>query len=161
MTLNEIRRIEVRRAIVLQTLDVLQEQGEQGYEAIALWLARVAGDDAVVERVWVPRQTATRTKHGLHLRVGGDELDRLNHELHRNGETLVAQLHTHPGLAYHSELDEGKPIVTEDGAFSIVVPFFGFVSLADLSACAVYRIEVGEFARVAPSEAARLFELRP
>jgi hypothetical protein len=161
MSVRGMRRIVIGRAIALETLDVLQEQGEQGYEAIVLWLARFVGEDAIVKRTWVPRQTATRTEHGLHLRVGGDELDRLNQEIYRSGETLIAQLHTHPSLAYHSELDDGKPIVTEDGAFSIVVPFFGFVSLPDLTACAVYRIEEGEFARLAPSEVAGLFHLRP
>lgn len=93
-----MRLIVISRAIALQTLDVLQEHGEQGYEAIVLWLARFVGEDAIVQRTWVPRQTATRTERGLHLRVGGDELDRLNQELYRSGETLLAQLHTHPAL---------------------------------------------------------------
>jgi hypothetical protein len=109
----------------------------------------------------VPRQTATRTDRGLHLRVGGDELARLNEELYRTGETLLAQIHTHPTLAYHSDLDEAKPIVTEDGTFSIVVPFFGFVALPDLTGCSVYRIEEGQFVRLAPSAVAALFPLRP
>ena len=146
---------------MLETLDVFQGHGHEGLEALVLWLVRIEGEDATVGRVWTPRQTSTRTKEGLHLRIGGDELARLNEHLYRSGETLLAQLHTHPTLAYHSPLDEAKPVVTEDGSFSIVVPSFGFVSLVDLLACAVYRISGGEFVRVAPTEVARVFALRP
>jgi hypothetical protein len=159
--MRNFRRVVVPRAVVLETLDVFQEQGDEGLEALVLWLVRFDGDDATVGRVWTPKQTSTRTTDGLHLRVGGDELARLNEHLYRTGETLLAQLHTHPTLAYHSPLDEATPVVTEDGSFSIVVPSFGYVSLIDLVACAVYRISNGEFVRVAPSEVARLFALRP
>jgi hypothetical protein len=70
---------------------------------------------------------------------------------------MLAQLHTHPTLAYHSDLDDAKPIVTEDGTYSIVVPFFGFVSFLDLAPCAVFRIDDGAFVRLQPSEVARSF----
>lgn len=147
------------RDAVLKTLDALQEGGEAGLEALVLWLARFRGPDAEITDVWQPKQDSSRTKDGLHLRVGGSELARLNEELFSSGQALLAQVHSHPALAYHSELDDAKPIVTEDGTFSIVMPFFGFISLHDLTACAVFRIEEGVFVPVPPSESARLFVL--
>jgi len=156
---RSLRSILVPREVVLKTLDALQEGGEAGLEALVLWLAHFDGQGAEVTDVWQPKQDSTRTKDGLHLRVGGAELARLNEDLYRTGRGLLAQVHSHPGLAYHSELDDAKPIVTEQGTFSIVVPFFGFISLHDLTACAVFRIEDGLFVPVPPSESARLFVL--
>ena len=157
--MHGFRKVVVPREYVLATLDALQLAGEEGLEALVLWLARFRGADAVITTVWQPEQESGRTREGLHLHIGGRELARLNEDLYRTGQTLVAQVHSHPLLAYHSEIDAARPIVTEEGSFSIVVPFFGFVSLSDLTGCTVYQIHEGTFVRLAPSEADRLFAL--
>lgn len=155
--MQTIRHVRVPRALALRTLDLMQEPGLSGLESLVLWLARFVGTDAVLSDIWQPRQSSRRSRDGLHLHVAGEELARLNEMLYRTGQTLLAQVHTHPLLPYHSDLDDARPIVTEEGAFSIVLPFFGFTSLSDLSACAVYRIEDGGFVRLAPSEFANIF----
>lgn len=155
--MQTLRHVRVPRALALRTLDLVQEPGLSGLESLVLWLARFAGTDAVVSDVWQPRQSSSRSRDGLHLHVDGDELARLNEMLYRTGQTLLAQVHTHPLLPYHSDLDDARPVVTEEGAFSIVLPFFGFISLTDLSACAVYQIEDGGFVPLTPSEAASTF----
>jgi hypothetical protein len=156
---HAFRRVVVPREYVLETLDALQLAGEEGLEALVLWLARFRGPDAVVTTVWQPEQESGRAREGLHLHVGGRELARLNEDLYRTSQTLLAQVHSHPLLAYHSEIDAARPIVTEEGSFSIVVPFLGLLSLSDLTGCAVYQIHDGTFVRLAPSQADRLFAL--
>lgn len=52
-------------------------------------------------------------------------------------ERFVARIHSHPGLAFHSETDNENPILTHQGAVSIVVPFFGLGLRRGLDACAV------------------------
>jgi hypothetical protein len=54
----------------------------------------------------------------------------------------VAQLHTHPGAAFHSGTDDEFPIVRTPGFLSIVLPEFGKYGLRELAACAAY--EVGQ-----------------
>lgn len=125
---------------------------------MVLWFGRVTDDGrARVARTYIPKQTAYRSKEGLSLRVDAQEMAAIA-QLQRR-ETLIAQLHSHPTIAYHSALDEAKPVVTEDGGFSIVVPFFGFTSLLDLGACAVYQLQEGTFGLLPPSRVASLFAL--
>mgnify|MGYP001554367127 CR=1 FL=1 len=60
--------------------------------------------------------------------------------LYRNSLELVAQVHTHPGAAYHSKTDDQYAIATTIGSFSIVVPTFAARNFA-VSECAVYRLD--------------------
>ena len=157
MTLH-IRALRLTRDTILETFDALQAQGEHGYEAIALWLGAVSEDGrALVQRVHVPRQRAFRSREGVSVRVDAEEMEAVADLQRRTGVVLLAQLHSHPTIAYHSELDDAKPIVTEDGALSIVVPHFGFTSSSDLSSCAVYQLRDGTFVRLDPGAVARLF----
>ncbi len=56
--------------------------------------------------------------------------------------TLLLQVHSHPGEAYHSSTDDRFPIVTINGGLSIVVPDFGFGSFS-IDDWAVYRLAAG------------------
>jgi len=50
---------------------------------------------------------------------------------------VVAQMHTHPGRAFHSSTDDAWPMVGTAGFLSVVVPDFalGHVSLEELYVC--------------------------
>ena len=74
--------------------------------------------------------------------VQGDELNRINRELYSLGLKLIAQIHSHPTEAYHSETDDAFPIVTILGGISVVVPDFGSRGI-DLSTWEVYRLNNG------------------
>jgi len=45
-----------------------------------------------------------------------------------NHRKVLVQLHTHPGVAFHSRTDDEWPIVTQNGFVSIVFPDFGIGS---------------------------------
>jgi proteasome lid subunit RPN8/RPN11 len=45
-------------------------------------------------------------------------------ELRSERLMIVAQVHSHPGDAFHSEADDEWAIVRHEGAYSIVVPRF-------------------------------------
>lgn len=53
---------------------------------------------------------------------------------------MKAQVHTHPGDAYHSATDDRWPIVSQAGFLSIVVPFFA-AGLATFDAAWIGRLE--------------------
>jgi hypothetical protein len=44
--------------------------------------------------------------------------------LRPNRHAVLAQVHSHPGVAFHSEADDEWAIVRYEGALSIVVPYF-------------------------------------
>jgi proteasome lid subunit RPN8/RPN11 len=80
--------------------------------------------------------------------LDGDALHLLNVFLHKRGERLFAQVHSHPGRAYHSPMDDRFAVVTAAGGLSLVVPDFAVrrFSVAD---CAVYRLtRAGRWAEV-------------
>lgn len=73
-----------------------------------------------------PRHTATASS----THVGEEELDRIWDLLLEHGSTIVLQVHSHPGEAYHSHTDDCWPIIHRPGFPSLVVPRFGASGLA-------------------------------
>jgi len=54
------------------------------------------------------------------------------------GERYAARIHSHPLLAFHSPTDDANPALTQEGALSIVAPYFGLGLRGGLDNCAVY-----------------------
>ena len=118
----------------------LREVGGRGLEGFALWTGVLESNIFYVRDVIIPRQRGLRTDLGVCVTVDGDELHRINVWLFERGMTLIAQLHSHPGLAYHSDVDNAYPIITAVGGLSLVVPDFARDPFS-LSRCAVYRLK--------------------
>ncbi len=124
MTLEEIETFEVPATLVEQSAEVLRDAGSEGYELFVLWTGVAMDDRFRVEHLYVPSQQSYRGEGGLHVRVEGDELHKLNRWLYEKEQILAIQVHTHPEEAFHSETDDLFPIVTKLGGLSIVVPNF-------------------------------------
>lgn len=120
----------------------LRAVGRTGYEGFALWIGTRDGRTFRVDETLIPAQRGLRYDTGVCVRVDSDELFRINRYLYQTGRQLVAQLHSHPTDAYHSETDDMYPIATTVGAFSLVVPDFAVRPFA-LGECAVYRLVPG------------------
>lgn len=137
----------------------LARVGEEGYEGIALWAGKLEGETFYVQQVIIPRQSGLRSEGGICASVDGAELHRINVWLYEHGMTLVAQLHTHPTEAYHSETDDAYPIVTTLGGLSLVIPDFATAPFS-LARCAVYRLMPGDgWVRLSAAEAEALILL--
>ncbi len=134
-----IKAVRVPRELALETHVRLRQIGSQNLEGFALWAGLLQDETFCVTNVRIPEQAGMHTDDGVLVAVGADELHRLNVWLYKEGLTLIAQLHSHPTDAYHSETDDALPIVTTVGGLSLVVPFFARhpFSLADY---AVYRL---------------------
>jgi len=135
----DIDRLRVRRSMTETTQEHLRHAGSLGAEGMVLWAGRAREQAYEVEEVLIPKQYGVRTEDGVCVVVDGDELFRINVHLHDEGRTMIAQIHSHPGDAYHSETDDAYPIVTTVGALSLVVPDFGRGPF-DLARCATYRL---------------------
>ena len=57
--------------------------------------------------------------------------------LRSNGEFLFAQVHSHPGIAFHSDDDCNEAISYKKGFISIVVPDYG-QNMNGLDVCAIF-----------------------
>jgi hypothetical protein len=131
-----------RLAQVLLTPGVLEEarlffedRGSIGCEGTAL-IAGVPGRPA--DRLVVPDQLANPSPRAWVRITDAGELDLLT--ALRDDQRMVARIHSHPGEAFHSETDDANPVLTHQGALSIVVPWFGLGLRHGLDACAVYQL---------------------
>ncbi len=124
MTLETIETFVVPSNVVAYTEKHLRKAGRKGFELFVFWTGIIARDRFIVRHGHVPQQTASRSRRGLSVRVGGEALHHLNVWLYDNQEVLGAQVHAHPTDAFHSETDDTFPIVTTLGGLSLVVPDF-------------------------------------
>lgn len=108
-------------AIIAETLEILREGGRRQEERVALWLARASAKyPADVVEVYEPDQVAEVDYFNLPT----ESMRALMSHLTATRRRIVAQIHTHPGRAYHSEADATWAIVRHVGALSLVLPTF-------------------------------------
>ena len=158
MTLEAVSRVSVPAECVASAYEHLRTAGDSGVEGVALWAGRLDGYDFRVTRAVIPRQRALRLPSGLMYVVDDEELHRINVELYRDHLTLVAQLHSHPADAYHSETDDAYPIVTSLGSISIVVPDFARGEI-EPATWAVYRLHDPGWWPVSQEDVRRLIRI--
>lgn len=124
-----------------ETIAFLRTQGASKKEGIVLWRGTV--ESHMVGRVTaaiVPEQTALSSAFTGHVTVPLEARSRITRQLDQLGEVLLAQVHSHPADAFHSDVDDQHSIVLHKGALSIVVPNFGAVAFEDLSETETYRL---------------------
>ena len=132
-----MQRFIVSRKILRDTERGLKPFNDSDVEGRILWYGKY--ESATVFRftsATVPNQECSY----MDTVVEHDEILRQNVMAIERGEELGAQVHTHPGPAYHSSIDNKQPIIREIGGLSIVIPDFSALPLNDLDHCATFRI---------------------
>jgi proteasome lid subunit RPN8/RPN11 len=122
--LSGVTTVAVPRSSVDEIQAHLRRVGRDGYEGLGLLVGRQDGERFEVTQAVIPAQRHRRTSDGVCVIVEGPELHRLNVWLYRKKLTLVAQIHSHPGRAYHSDTDDAYAVATTVGCLSLVVPDF-------------------------------------
>jgi hypothetical protein len=156
--LADVRHVRIDSHVVSITLGTLQKYGAKGLEGLVLWLGEIEGNAAHVSRAMVPEQRSISRESGVGYFVEGDTLFQLNRALAQTGLRLIAQVHSHPNEAYHSEADDQYAIVTAEGGLSFVVPNFGKAPL-DPTIWAIYRLTQGEWRGLSMNEAKLLISM--
>lgn len=150
--LAAVKKVLVPQRMISAGHDVLRAAGRAQLEGMVLWAGTLAGPTVQVTELIVPQQRGLRTADGVCVIVDGDELHRLNVHLFERQLLLIAQLHSHPGRAYHSKTDDNYAVATNIGCFSLVIPDFA-VRPFSLDECAVYRLgDSGSWDEVDPSQ---------
>lgn len=105
---------------VEQTIQLLQASGRQRKEGIVLWLGRMDDSQAHVQHVYQPIHSAASD----FFRIPRKGMTNLMGYLDEHGVRVVAQVHSHPAEAFHSEADNTWAIVRHLDALSLVLPYF-------------------------------------
>ena len=116
-----------------RTLHVLRTCGA-ARECVVYWVAALATPDVVADVIH-PEHSSTP----WYYEVDASWLHPFFLNLHRDGRTVRAQVHTHAGEAFHSNTDDRWPLVNTPGFLSLVLPRF---SREPLSVEEMYLAEV-------------------
>jgi hypothetical protein len=158
-TLAHIETVFVPLKVAAETQRFLQTVGRQAQEGLVLWVGTPVDKQFHVMHPFIPRQRGIRTPDGVCAVVDSDEMHRINVELFKSRLRLIAQIHSHPTDAYHSETDDEHAIANTVGCLSLVVPDFGAGDF-NLANTAVYRLaQSGEWKELHRKAAATLIQL--
>lgn len=153
---DKLERVNVPQRVVTGTQSDLRDIGEGGFEGFALWVGVVDATIATVRGVIIPPQQPIRDEHGVGYLVTSTTLFALNQFLSEKKLRLIAQVHTHPTEAYHSDMDDKYAIVTTEGGFSLVIPDFAR-GAADMETWANYRLTEGSWRKLSIRETRTMF----
>jgi hypothetical protein len=156
--LDGVRFVTVDPSVIGTTITTLQTFGKHRLEGLVLWLGNIEPGRARVVKAFTPKQRSIADEDGVGYFVSGETLFELNRALSETGLRLIAQVHSHPGEAYHSSTDDRFAIVTADGGFSLVVPNFGRAP-ADPACWAVYRLTSGDWRELSAQQVQTIFEI--
>lgn len=131
---GSIEKFYVPTAVLRETQKFIEKHGAEGTEAYVFWAGAVADDEAYITTCVYPTANA---RHGG-VKVPLRKMTEINMELRDRDQLVLAQVHSHPGIARHSPVDEEKAVSFHEGFVSIVVPDFGETPVYDLRDCGVY-----------------------
>jgi hypothetical protein len=107
--------------LVAETLEELRAGGRQGVERIVFWLGRKDADrGGTIAEIHVPQHEAAED----YFHIPPQGMIAFMSHLRLRRLTLLAQVHSHPGPAFHSPADDRWAVVRHEGGLSIVVPTF-------------------------------------
>ena len=110
--------LRIERTLVQDSITRLKASPSK--EKVLLWLGKKSSDGYVVEEVYTPLQITD--EDFFHIPEAG--MTELMAKLRSTRKMIVAQIHTHPGEAFHSLADDTWAIVRHAGAYSLVLPYF-------------------------------------
>jgi hypothetical protein len=142
-------------------LEAMRASGSRGCELLVLWLGEIDAElgEARVLQAFIPKQKPIQSEDGVGYFVSGETLFLMNRALSETGLRLIAQVHSHPKEAFHSEADDRYAIITANGGFSLVVPNFGDAP-PDPACWAVYQLQERRWLELSKAKVRSLFLVR-
>ena len=137
--LMHLKEIFIPQEFINSIYEEFKAMGKKGFERLALFAGEKKGEQLYVTHLLFPKQQLIKSAHGVSFHVEAEELERIGEWLFENKRSLIAQIHSHPQEAYHSEADDALAIITTFGGVSIVIPDFGNSDL-NFEKSAIYRL---------------------
>ncbi len=101
------------------SLEQFRRCGKGRRECVVYWLGP-AEDPSTIDEIVHPVHDASP----MHYEVDSKWLTAFLFELGRRRRSVLVQVHTHGGRAFHSPTDDEYPIVQSEGFLSLVLPAF-------------------------------------
>jgi proteasome lid subunit RPN8/RPN11 len=130
----------VRREVLDEAVEHLRRCGA-GRKECVVYLTGPADMPSLIDGVIHPAHTASTG----HYEVDGAAIGRLWDELHSSRRSVRAQVHTHPGAAYHSERDDGEALISTPGYISLVLANFALGTTPLAGAHLAVRLQDGSW----------------
>lgn len=159
-SLAAVTTVQVDAPVLQQTVEALRSFGRSGNEGFALWVGTIANDRASVTQCLVPKQNSIQSEDGVGYFIESSTLFALNRYLSEQKLRLIAQVHSHPTEAYHSSADDAYAVVTAEGGFSLVVPYFAR-GPALIASWAVYRLRDRRWRQLPLRDVQAVFSVAP
>ena len=112
-------RISISSLLVGQTYEQLRSCGQGRRECQAFWIAGTQTPNQIL-RLAHPAHASTAASVDVDMAW----LTRFFFELADRNECIRAQVHSHPGAAFHSGTDDRWPVIRQHGFLSLVLPDF-------------------------------------
>lgn len=139
-----------------RTLATLRAYGAASSEGLVFWGGCVSGEVSQVTGLYL----IGHEPQGGRVRASAGEARWLVQQLRVRDEKLIAQVHSHPGEAFHSAGDDRHAASFHPGYLSIVVPRFGR-EVRDVCDCAVLEFEGACFVQLSSSDLHRRLRILP
>jgi hypothetical protein len=137
ITTKDGKMVYVPRPVLKKTTKYLRCYGKQHCEGLLFWSGvQTDGGDIFITTCIYPSIANCSAGHASVDAISGAEVVS---ETRSRGLIVLAQVHSHPGSAFHSSTDNCNPFVFSEGFFSIVVPCFGKGGMEPFWKCRVYR----------------------
>ncbi len=131
----EYDHVFIPSLVIDHTELMLRQHGAAGEEGFGLLAGTLAGGDAFVSTLVIPRVDTVGRFHGM---ISDETTAAVFDELDHFDLVPIIEIHSHPREAFLSPIDAERPMVAVKGFLSAVVPSFGFIDLADVGLWRVY-----------------------
>ena len=140
-------RLALTESCLSALIECMGPEIQRRHEGVAYVLGQTDGTATLAVAAVRPRATITEGSFS----VGTSAMAQIVRTAVRVGLQVVGQVHTHPGMAYHSAGDVEGARIVYPGFVSVVLPEYGR-RLPTLDRSAVYMFRGGTgFAEVGPS----------
>lgn len=147
--------VVLAETIWTRTLRELREYGESSSEGLVFWGGVVVNADLLVTGLYLPKHSP----QGGRARLTSEESRWLLRALRIRDEKLLAQVHSHPGSAFHSTGDDNLAASFHSGYLSVVVPQYAR-DVTDVEQCAVFEFDGSSFFEIPSKSISQRFAVR-
>ena len=110
--------LKISKTKLQESLDSLKSSPNK--EKVLLWFGEKHLDESIVSEVFEPIQFTTSN----YFEIPNEGIQEIIDKVKNDKRIVVAQIHTHPGSAFHSKADDKMAIPRHNGAYSFVLPNF-------------------------------------
>lgn len=111
-------QLKIHKNILAEVLNELRTSSRK--ERVVLLLGNRNSECYIADEMFVPMQITDRD----YFEIPEEGMDELMNKLRSDRKMMVAQIHTHPGTAFHSQADDKWAIIRHKNAYSLVLPHF-------------------------------------